>query len=173
MKTIKHIIVITALTLTTYAHAGFLDVVGDFFANNPTNRWDLSGYGIALNSDNFAEGVKPDGWGGGTRIGYWATPFLGAALDLNYAASSWTFTSLALTARGTFSIGSVADVTPYASAGAGWNINGPEKSIVAVAGAGAVLDIKKIRWFKLFAEYQHVTTTEPQNRILFGITKSF
>lgn len=174
MKRIILIAIVAGCFGAYHARAGSVwDTVGDFFAANPTNKWDLSGYGIALNSDDFAEGVRPNGWGGGTRIGYWLNPSVGAALDANYAQSSWTFTSLALTARGTFAIGEAARVTPYVLAGAGWNINGPARSVVAVAGGGAVLDLKPVRWFKFFGEFQHVTTSEPQNRVLFGIVKSF
>jgi hypothetical protein len=151
---------------------GIGGIVKDFFANNPTNTWDVSGFGLVSRSDHF-------GYGAGTRVGYWITPSVGAALDFNYCDSSWTFTSLGLAGRGTINVKNIGFVSPYATVGAGWNINGGDvpgtyqQSVVAVAGTGATIHINAIKWFDFVGEYQHVTMTPNQDRILFGITRRF
>jgi hypothetical protein len=170
----------TLTTLALACCAGFTcsagslwDAVGDFFANNPTNSWDVSGYGIYLNSGKLAEGVKPNGFGGGARLGYWLSPSVGAALDASYADSSWTFMSLGLAGRGTVNVGGYASLTLYATAGPGWNVRGPEQRLVAEAGGGAVLEIKALKWLQFFGEYQYITTSAPQERIIFGLVRRF
>jgi hypothetical protein len=156
----------------TNTPSGIGQTVKNFFANNPTNTWDVSGYGLASRSDHF-------GYGAGTRFGYWLTPSVGAALDFNYCDSSWTFTSLGLAGRGTINVGPLGSVSPYASIGAGWNIRGGtvpgsyNQSVVAVAGGGATIHIAAIKWFDFVGEYQHLTMNPNQDRILFGITRRF
>jgi hypothetical protein len=42
-----------------------------------------------------------------------------------------------------------------------------------VAASGATVHINAIQWFDFFGEYQHLTTTPGQDRVLFGITWKF
>jgi hypothetical protein len=162
------------------------NIFKDFFHNNPTNTWDVSGYGVVSRSDHF-------GYGAGTRVGYWMTPVAGAALDFNYCDSSWTFTSLALAARGTIKLSTLGTASPYASLGAGWNIRGGpvstsansfsisggpnatiySSSVVGVVATGAQVHLNLIQWFDFFGEYQHLTMSPNQDRVLFGITHRF
>ena len=171
----KHITLLAAACLlaVSTSQAGTLwDTVGDFFAQNPTNSWDVSAYGLK-NLSTDPPGIA-NGLGGGARVGYWLTPNIGAALDVSYCETSWTFASLGIAARGTFHIGSL-DVTPYISAGPGWNIDakglGPE--IVALAGGGASVTLKKWPSWAAFAEYTTVLTEKEQRRVVFGLTKRF
>lgn len=139
-----------------------------FIANNPTNTYDVSVYGVASQSDKY-------GYGAGVRVGYWLSPSIGAALDVNYCDSSWMFTSLGLTGRGTLNLSTVGTLGLYATAGAGWNWNASTgKTIVAVVGAGGTLHINGWDYFDGFAEYQHVTLSpDNQNRLLLGLTRKF
>jgi len=153
-----------------------LGTIEAFFANNPTNSWETSVYG--LNNITQSKLSLADGWGGGARIGYWLTRSVGANLDVSYCDSSWTFASLGLAGRGTINLGTLGSVTPYITAGPGWNAKTKDgvttQKAVVVAGGGATLDLKAIKWCSFFAEYDHVTTSpDPQNRIIFGITKRF
>lgn len=144
-----------------------IDTAKQFVANNPTNTWDTSVYALANRTSKF-------GYGGGVRVGYWMNPSVGAALDANYCDSSWTFTSLGLTARGTVNVSTIATVSPYATVGAGWNINGAQQTVVAVVGAGGTLHIKGWDYFDLFGEYQKVTLSpDSQQRLLVGLTRKF
>ncbi len=175
MKTKHTVATLAAVCLLAFnAQAGSAwDTIGDFFAANPTNSFDLSAYGLK-NLSTEVPGIA-NGLGGGARIGYWLTPSVGAALDVSYCESSWTFASLGLAGRGTFHVGSLLDVTPYVSAGPGWNIEatGLGQSIVAVAGGGATITITKWKGLSFFAEYTKVLTEKQQDRVQFGITKRF
>lgn len=149
-----------------------VSVVKSFFANNPTNTWDITGYGL--------QNLDTTSFGAGARVGYWLTPSVGAALDASYCDSSWTFMSLGLAARGTVKLGDVGSVSPFITAGAGWNVKTPadlgdelKQTVVAVAGGGATLHFEKVKWFDFFGEYQYVSGIEGGNRILFGLTKRF
>lgn len=176
MKKLITVIGVAALLATVNAQetgGGLWDTLGTFFKNNPTNSWDVSSYGLWKESAATLSLNKASSFGAGARVGYWITPAVGAALDLSYCDRSWTFASLGLAGRATITLGSVGTLSPYASVGPGWNIQGEQKSIVAVAAGGATLHINKLPWFDLFGEYQHITTTETQNRIAFGLTKRF
>jgi hypothetical protein len=157
----------TAQAQTNSIWQEMIDSAKQFVANNPTNTYDVSVYGVANKTDKY-------GYGGGLRVGYWMTPSVGAALDLNYCDSSWMFTSLGLAGRGTIKAGTIATVSLYASAGAGWNIQGAEQTVVGVVGTGGTLHINGWDYFDLFSEYQHVTISpDSQNRILVGLTRRF
>ena len=171
----KHTLAVlaAALALTVSAQGATLwddisKVIGNFFNNAPTNTWEVGGYGIYISDAEAAE-ITADSFGGGARVQYKVSPSLGAALDLSYARSSWTFASLAFTVQGGINFGQTATLAPYVFAGPGWNIKGPEQSIVAVTGGGADLDIKALKWFKFFGEYRYITTTDPQDQIVFGV----
>ena len=149
--------------------------VAQFFANNPQNSWDVSGYGLNNVAQSQLDISK--GWGGGARVGYWLNPSVGASLDLSYCNSSWTFASIGLAGRGTITFGTLGTISPYITAGPGLNIksaaNGATPTVVVVAGGGATIHVNAIKWCDFFGEYRHVTTTEPQDLIAFGITKHF
>src|SRR3990167_6057277 len=145
----KHITLLAAACLlaVSTSQAGTLwDTVGDFFAQNPTNSWDVSAYGLK-NLSTDPPGIA-NGLGGGARVGYWLTPNIGAALDVSYCETSWTFASLGIAARGTFHIG-------------------------ALAGGGASVTLKKWPSWAAFAEYTTVLTEKEQRRVVFGLTKRF
>jgi len=170
MKKLTTLAATLLLAFTT--SAGIMDVVSDFFAANPTNSWDVSTYGLK-NVTSETPGIS-GGLGAGARIGYWLTPFAGVALDGSYCDSSWTFASLGIAARGTFRIGTVATVTPYVTAGPGWNIQSDlTKEVVAVAGAGASVTWTKYPSVSAFGEYVSILTDKQQNRVQFGLTKRF
>jgi hypothetical protein len=149
--------------------------VAAFFAGNPTNSWDVSAYGVCNTKSTLQDVAK--GWGAGARVGYWLNPSVGASIDLSYCDSSWTFASIGLAGRGTIKLGSIGTVSPYITAGPGVNIkssaSGVEPTIVVVAGGGATLHFDKLKWCDFFGEYRHVTTTEAQDLITFGIVKKF
>jgi hypothetical protein len=170
----KRIVAILALFGAILARAeGPLDWVNQFFSNNPTEKWDVWAYGIHLNSPGKADGVAAYGFGGGTALSYWLNPAVGAKLSLDWADSSWTLASLGMSARGTIRFGDSISVSPFVEAGPGWNVRGPAKSIVAVAGGGATVSISGLP-FDIFGGYQYITTSpKEQERILFGVNFSF
>lgn len=157
--------VASAQTIITNSPGGVWGTISDFFANNPTNTFDLTGYGIY--------DITTKGAGGGARVGYWITPSVGAALDVGYCDSSWTFANLGLSGRGTVKLGDIANLTLHASAGPGWNINGQSQSVVVFASTGGTLHINKWKYFDFLGEYQHVTTEANQDRVIFGLTRKF
>jgi hypothetical protein len=177
----KKLIIVTSLfvAISLQAQSNIVsDIKGtvvQFLAQNPTNTWDVTSY--IVNNTTSSRLAISEGWGGGARVGYWLNPSVGASLDINYCEGAWTFTSLGLAARGTINLGSFGSVSPYATLGAGWNMTGSgagaTASVVAVAGSGGTLHINSIKWFDFMGEYQHITTTIPQDRIVFGIVKRF
>ncbi len=156
----------TITTDTNSPASGIWGEVQKFFANNPTNKLDLSSYALFSTQ-------ATNGWGGGLRASYWLTPAVGAAIQVDYCDSSWTFASLGLAGRGTLTLGSIGSLTPYVTAGPAWNIRGKTPSLVAEAGAGGELAINAIKWLRFFGEYQHITVEPAQDRFLIGITHPF
>ena len=178
MKKLKSFIGVAALlatltsaqaqTNTTSVWSQMLADAKTFIANNPTNIYDVSTYAVVSRNAHY-------GYGGGVRVGYWITPSVGAALDVNYADSSWMFTSLGLAGRGTINLSTYGALTLYATAGAGWDINsGASPTVVGVVGSGGNLHINGFDWFDMFGEYQYITLSpENQQRIVAGITRKF
>lgn len=158
-------VALCCVTVNAQFSSNVLSTVDSFFKNNPTNAIDITAYGLQV--------VESKEFGAGTRMSYWLTPSVGAALDVSYVNGNWTFTSLALGARGTVKLGDAGSVSPFVSAGSGWNIKGPEETIVAIGTAGATIHINRIKYFDLFGEYQYISGKETENRIAFGITKKF
>ena len=162
---------LATLTSAQAQQTGFTKLatdVKDFFTDNPTNIYDVSTYAVVSRNAHY-------GYGGGVRVGYWITPSVGAALDVNYADSSWMFTSLGLAGRGTINLSTYGALTLYATAGAGWDINsGASPTVVGVVGSGGNLHINGFDWFDMFGEYQYITLSpENQQRIVAGITRKF
>lgn len=179
-----------ALFLPSMSNAGLWDDIGgtvkDFFANNPTNSWDVWMYG--LNNVNTSRPWAADrniagGWGGGVGISYNVKPFADVSLQSWYCDSTWTLASVNLTFKGTIKLNKdgTSFVQPYAGAGPGWNIqtgqNGIENTVVAVASGGAVIRWAWLRdWSKcdLFGDYTVVTPLpETQKLVRFGVKLSF
>lgn len=172
LKKLKTFAIAFALSAAS-AGASVLDLIEEFINNNPSQKWEVWSYGIKLNSPGKADGVAAYGLGGGAAISYWINPSVGAKLSADWCDSSWTFASLGMTARGTVRLADSVALSPFAEAGPGWNVKGPERSVVAVAGAGATLSIKGAP-FDIFGAYQYVTTSpREQERILFGLKLKF
>lgn len=171
-----------ALPTTTTAQAadvGASDVLTQFLLNNPTNSWDVSGYGIVNLSPGFA-GDTAERFGGGTRIGYWLpgtnafSRSVGAALDLSYCDHNWTFASLALEMRGTVYLGQHSFLTLHVATGPGFNLDGAgnNSTVVFDVASGGTLHIDGLP-VDILAEYQHVSTSPAQDRVVLGLTKHF
>lgn len=165
-----------ALAQTNPPSSGIGGIIGGFFANNPSNQWDVSAY--VIRDDAQAR------YGPGLGVAYWLMPSVGTSLDLNYIDGDLSFASLGINGRGTFKLGSFADVTSYAKAGPGWifrrGVAGTayDQRVVAIASAGVSVDIKAIdKYVVPFGEWRHVfegnSNTVGHNQILVGLSHRF
>lgn len=160
------------LALQAQTNGGVLTDIGNtviqFFKNNPTNTFDVSGYGLM-------DTAATNGFGGGARLSYWPSPMVGASIDLSYCDRSWTFASLAIDLRGTIHLFSGVDLTPYGAVGPGWNIQGKGSSPVVFTATGGSVRISPLAKYvdAFFGEFQYVTTSPPEKRFAVGLTKRF
>jgi len=169
MKKLLAVIGLTALLVSVSQAQTPLEMLSKFFGNAPTNTWELKTY-VAYDDSPAPEKIAY-GLGGGARLSYLVASGLQTCLDLNWCEGGWTFGTFSVELRGGVNIGSIAKLSPYAFAGPGWSFQSwaGDKSLVAVAGAGADIDIPAVKWLKLFAEYQKRTTNPETTLLIAGV----
>lgn len=153
----------------------FTSQVSAFFANNPTDLWELGAYAMA---DVTGQQLPQDmqGVGGGLRLSYWINPSVGVALDANYYANGGlSYGVFSMAGRGTARLGTLADVTFYAIGGPGYQLKGGNKSLIAMVGTG--VDIRfgflKRAGVVVFGEFQHRTTSPVTDLGVCGLKRGF